>query len=117
VDTYGDGCSEGVVSMGTTTDRESHEGFKRIESLIDEITELHRRYFHGGISEGHWQDLSEQYASLKYFADIRWQRHRAELERGREEFNRQLDEGAASFKQSGCSVSQLNEPGLDAERA
>jgi hypothetical protein len=98
-------------SMGTRTydPNDASDKFDRIEQLIEDIKDLHRELFDGGLSEGQWQDLSQQYGSLKYFADIRWERRREEMGRRRREFNRLLDEASMGIPSGSSEVSQLSE--------
>ena len=87
---------------------DASDKFDRIEQLIGDIEDIHRELFEGGLSEGQWQDLSQQYGALQYFADIRWQRRRMEMERRRGEFNRLLDEASMGVSPSTSEVPQLD---------
>ena len=100
----------------------SGESFDRIETLIEDIEDIHRELFEGGLSEGQWQDLLQQYHSLQYFADIRWQNRRRELEQRREKFDGILEDAKARFDGAVIdgavsSMGTADQRGIDADWA
>lgn len=83
-----------VSSMGTEASRVADADFEEISRLVCCIEAIHSRNLTtdgSGLHQQQWRGLSQQYKSIKYCADLRWSRLRAEMEREHEAFLEQLD--------------------------
>ena len=96
-----------LESMGTKQDRSANEDWQQFQHHLESLRELHRRNFRpdsSGLTESQWSDLAGEYEELKYFADLRWQRLREELEQGRREFNEFTDHAAKAIGEQSSST-------------
>lgn len=98
--------SDELVSMGTEASRVADADYEELKRLVRCIEAIHSRNLTtdgSGISQDQWRDLSQQYKSIKYCADLRWQRLRAEMDREHEAFIEQLDNGLRAIGSKGIS--------------
>jgi hypothetical protein len=98
--------SDELVSMGTEASRIADADYEELKRLVRCIEAIHSRNLTtdgSGIRQDQWRDLSQQYKSIKYCADLRWQRLRAEMDREHEAFIEQLDNGLRAIGSKGAS--------------
>ncbi len=107
--------SDELVSMDTEAFRQRDADFAECERLLKLTHAIVGRNIStredpaSQFTEHQWQDLSEQYNSLLWGIDIRWQRLRAKLAEDRENYQRRLDQCFGKARDtSDSTVSQLD---------
>lgn len=104
-----------LVSMDTEAIRQRNADFAELERLIECSHDIIQRHFDtrtdeaSKLTEWQWRDLSQQYNSLKYTVDIRWERLKSELAEDRADHQRRLDQCFGKARDSSDStVPQLD---------